>query len=91
MDYDDGYVAWLNGVEIWRSGGMVGRGNPPPWNAASGGHGSSEQPKGKPNPNRWNQGLIESKPIKFKSKVGDISVEPIDKLAISWGNIKATR
>jgi hypothetical protein len=88
VDYDDGYVAWLNGAEIWRSGGMQGRGEPPPWNAASGGHGSSEQPKGTPNPNRWNHGRIESKEIKFEAKMGDIAVEPVEKLVITWGNIK---
>jgi hypothetical protein len=89
VDYDDGYVAWLNGVEIWRSGGMLGRGDPPPWNASSGGHGSTEQAKGNPNPNRWNAGGIEKKQIDFEAKLGDIAVEPIDKLAVTWGNIKA--
>ncbi len=91
VDYDDGYVAWLNGEEIGRSGGMVGKGDPPPWNPGSGGHGSSEQPKGNPNPNRWNHGLIESKPIDFVAKKGDIAVEPIGKLAATWAGIKSAR
>ena len=91
VDYDDGYVAWLNGEEIWRSGGMDGRGNPPPWNTASGGHGSSEQPKGTPNPNRWNHGDIESKPISFEARRGDLAVEAIGKLATTWAGIKSAR
>lgn len=36
VDYDDGYIAWLNGVEISRSGSMSGR--PAQWNTASGDH-----------------------------------------------------
>jgi hypothetical protein len=89
VDYDDGYVAWLNGVEIWRSAGMQGRGEPPPWNASSGGHGSSEQAKGNPNPNRWGHGDIENKTIEFTPKLGSVAVESTGKLAITWGNMKA--
>jgi len=88
VDYDDGYVAWLNGVEIWRSSGMTGRGDPPPWNAASGGHGSSEQPKGDPNPNRWEHGTTERKQIEFIAKMGDIAVESQGKLTTTWGSLK---
>ena len=39
IDYDDGYIAWLNGTEISRSGTAPVT---PTWNAAAGGHGSSE-------------------------------------------------
>ena len=88
VDYDDGYVAWLNGVEIWRSGGMAGKGDPPKWNVGSGGHGSSEQPKGKPNKNRWGHPKIESIEVQFTAKRGQ-AVEPIDKLATMWGKMKA--
>jgi PKD repeat protein len=38
MDYDDGYVAWLNGVEIARSTGLPAL---PAWNSASASHESS--------------------------------------------------
>jgi hypothetical protein len=88
VDYDDGYVAYLNGAEIWRSAGMAGRGEPPPWNAASGGHGSSEQVKGQPNPNRWNHASTENKEIKFEPKLGDLAVNPTGSLAITWAAIK---
>lgn len=88
VDYDDGYVAYLNGVELWRSSGMNGRGEPPPWNASSGGHGSSEQPKGTPNPTRWGHGDIESKAIVFTAKLGDIAVSGKAKLTTTWAGIK---
>src|SRR6185503_19969148 len=32
LDWDDGFVAWLNGVEIARRGMKVPPGTPPPWN-----------------------------------------------------------
>jgi len=35
VDYDDGYVAWLDGVEIARSPNAAGAGNPPPYNAST--------------------------------------------------------
>ncbi len=88
VDYDDGYVAYLNGVELWRSGGMNGRGEPPPWNASSGGHGSSEQTKGTPNPNRWSHGDIESKSIVFTAQMGDFAVSGKAKLTTTWASIK---
>jgi hypothetical protein len=38
-DYDDGYVTWINGVEVFRSSSMEGR--TLTWNAGSGSHESS--------------------------------------------------
>jgi hypothetical protein len=35
INYDDGYVAYLNGVEIGRSPNMAERGSPPPFNATA--------------------------------------------------------
>ena len=35
IDYDDGYVAWLDGMEISRSPNAVGAGTPPPYNAGA--------------------------------------------------------
>lgn len=35
VDYDDAFVAYLNGVEVARTSGMAGQGNPPPYNANS--------------------------------------------------------
>ena len=39
VDYDDSYIAWLNGVEISRSSTAP---STPTWNADAGNHGSSE-------------------------------------------------
>ncbi|MDH3785755.1 MAG: thrombospondin type 3 repeat-containing protein, partial [Acidobacteriota bacterium] len=39
VDYDDGVVAWINGVEVYRSPNMPS--GPPPWNAAPSTHESS--------------------------------------------------
>ncbi len=57
-DYDDGYVLWLNGEQIAGTVNAPG-GDPPPWNAGGGGHGSSELPAGKPNEARWNQANLD--------------------------------
>jgi hypothetical protein len=40
VDYDDGYVAWINGVEVFRSSQMPTSGNPD-WNTAAASHESS--------------------------------------------------
>lgn len=87
VDYDDGYAAWLNGVEISRSISMVRAGDPPKWDAGSRGHGSSEQPKGQPNPNRWAHKDIEKKAIAFAVK-GGLAVAAGDKLATVWARMK---
>jgi hypothetical protein len=39
VDYDDGFVAWVNGVEVARSESMPG--GPPAWNTQAGSHESS--------------------------------------------------
>lgn len=45
VDFDDGYVCYLNGVEIQRSANMNGTGSPPPHTAvATGGHEASGRP-----------------------------------------------
>ncbi len=45
VDYDDGFVAYLNGTEIARSETMEGTGTPPPFNrAASGSHEAGRRP-----------------------------------------------
>ncbi|MFM1767748.1 MAG: hypothetical protein RJA22_277 [Verrucomicrobiota bacterium] len=35
VDYDDGYIAWLDGVEVSRSPNTAGLGTPPAWNAST--------------------------------------------------------
>lgn len=45
VDFDDGYVCYLNGVEIQRSANMNGTGSPPPHTAvATGGHEANGRP-----------------------------------------------
>lgn len=38
IGYDDGFVAYLNGIEVARSDSMDGRGTPPEFDRSSGGH-----------------------------------------------------
>jgi len=40
-DWDDGFVAWINGVEVYRSPQMAGTGTIPQWNASPTAHESS--------------------------------------------------
>lgn len=58
VDYDDGYILWLNGEHI---GGTVGApgGEAPAWNTNGGGHGATELDAGKPNEARWDAAGIE--------------------------------
>lgn len=44
IDYDDGFVAYLNGVEVARSDSMDGRGTPPEFDRTSGGHEAGSAP-----------------------------------------------
>jgi len=95
-DYDDGYVAYLNGVEIARSdsmalGGSV-PGEVPPWNySADAGkvtnHEATDLAAGIPNPARVYQDEFT---IAFDA-VGGTAVKSASKLATTWGDIKATR
>ena len=92
-DYDDQYIAWLNGVEIARSAGAPGAaGDVPAWNATQGGcpnHGSSELPAGKPNKSRWDNARVEETAISVKFAGNSaLAVEISDKLAITWGDLK---
>ena len=67
-DYDDQFIAWLNGVQIAASINAP-RGDPPAWNATAGGvnnHGSTEMPAGNPNEARWKNGSIQTDKIDFK-------------------------
>jgi len=89
-DFDDGYIAWLNGVEIGFSGAPAG--DPPAWNATedgtSGGSGASELPAGQPNEARWSHGDIVENTIAFQFLEGPTAVSPRSKLATTWGNLK---
>lgn len=85
-DYDDGYAAWLNGVEIARSSNLAGKDLT--WDASAGeipNHGATELAAGTPNPDRQYQ---EEVTVDF-SPVTSTAVKPVGKLATSWGRIKA--
>jgi len=93
-DYDDGYVAYLNGVEIARSVSMAAGGSKPgdlvPWDysAASGkvtNHEASDLGKGTPNPDRKYQDEFT---IEFEASGVITAVSPKAKLALTWGAIK---
>jgi hypothetical protein len=58
VDYDDGYILWLNGEHI---GGTVNApgGEAPPWNINGGGHEATGLDKGKPNQARWDAAGID--------------------------------
>jgi hypothetical protein len=98
VDYDDAYIAWLNGVEIARSASVNAKGlkvgDEPAWNLSSGGitnRASCELAAGKPNANRWTCGAIEK--TVFKADFGGVSamsVEPVGKLAVTWGEVKSS-
>lgn len=93
-DYDDQFAAWLNGVKIAASSGAPG-GDPPAWNASQGGvpnHGSSELAAGKPNKARWNHGGLQKTVVDFKFEGNSpLAVEAMNKLAVTWGNLKGQR
>ncbi len=97
VDYDDAYIAWLNGVEIARSASVTAKGlkvgDEPPCDFSQGGitnRGSCELPAGKPNANRWKCASIESVKVKFEfGGTSAMAVNYLGKLASVWGGIKS--
>jgi hypothetical protein len=96
-DYDDGYVAWLNGTEIARSATMAAGGSKagdiPPWDYSAvggkvGNHEATDLAKGTPNAARKYQDEVV---VDFEGLAGAVAVEPVGKLAIAWGKIKARK
>ena len=96
-DYDDAYVAWLNGTEIARSSTMAPGGSKvgdiPPWDysATSGkvtNHEATDLAKGTPNASRKYQDEVT---VDFEGAGAVTAVTPTAKLAITWGNIKASK
>ena len=90
-DYDDQYVAWLNGVQIAFSAGAP-RGDPPAWNATQGGctnKGSREMAAGQPNEARWQGGGFDRTVVDFEFAGNSaFAVEARGKLAVTWGDLK---
>ncbi len=70
VDYDDGYILWLNGEHI---GGTVGApgGEPPAWNTNGGGHEATGIDAGKPNEARWDAAGIDTwdVPVDFGGQI----------------------
>ena len=97
VDYDDAYILWLNGIEIARTANIAVLspvGKVPKWDVSAvrgsmGGHEASNQPAGKPNKNRWNHARIVTHSIDVSfGGHSSLSVEPKNKLAETWGNLK---
>lgn len=93
-DFDDGYVVWLNGVEIGRSPQMNAAGDFPAWDfGAPGGkvtpnHEASNLAAGKPNSARWGNGAIAKHEVVFEAQTPS-AVNPTGKLAGTWAALKA--
>ncbi len=94
-DYDDGYVAWLNGTEIARSASMAAGGSAvgdiPPWDYSSTSgkvtnHEASNAAKGTPNVNRKYQDEFV---IEFDAVGQTTAVKSMMKLATTWGEIRS--
>ncbi len=94
-DYDDAYIAWLNGVRIAFGGIGAISGDPPPWDASKiagtvTNHEASGTPAGKPNAARWNSGTVVKTIVDFRYAGNNaLPVELKGKLASTWGNIKS--
>lgn len=90
-DYDDQYVAFLNGVKIAASSGAP-QDDPPAWNASQGGlnnHGSSELAAGEPNDSRWNHAGIGETIVDFEfAGQSAFAVKAKKKLSVIWGSLK---
>jgi hypothetical protein len=93
-DYDDAYIAWLNGVRISDAGIGAIAGDPPAWDASkvagvTTNHEASILAAGKPNAARWSNGAILKTTVDFK--YGGSSAQPVNsagKLTSTWGKIK---
>ena len=97
VDYDDAYIIWLNGAEVARTANIAALspvGQVPKWDVsaargAMGGHEASNLPAGKPNKDRWNHARIVTHIVEVSfGGHSSLSVEPQDKLAETWGNLK---
>jgi len=99
IDYDDGVVVWLNGAEVLRSQ-MTTAVAVPAWDWGQSENHESSNKLG-PDPSRWSQPVSnifdvggdnpENSIIDYTFDVvfDSTAVESTDKLATSWGSIKA--
>ncbi|MCH8294744.1 hypothetical protein IH992_26970 [Candidatus Poribacteria bacterium] len=98
-DYDDGYLLWLNGVEIARSPNLevISKvGEIPDWDLTAPrgkmqNHGATQLPKGNPNKGRWGDAKIAvvEVDVTFGGTDG-LPVEPRGKLTTTWGQLKSS-
>jgi len=89
-DFDDSYIAWLNGVTIAYDGGAPA-GDPPAWNSTESGvsgSGASELPAGQPNEERWGHADIVETVVSFQFAEGPTAVSSKGKLTTTWGSLK---
>lgn len=99
IDYDDGVVVWLNGMEVLRSN-MTTDAAVPSWDWGQSENHESSNKLG-PDPSRWNQAVSNLFGVGQDNPEGSIidytfdvvfdptAVEPSSKLTTSWGSIKA--
>jgi len=95
-DFDDAYMAWLNGVEIARTDSVTAKGlqvgDEPAWDFSSGGITNREScdiAAGKPNASRWNCASVVKTVFSVDFGGTGMSVKPTGKLALAWGKIKS--
>jgi hypothetical protein len=99
-DYDDGFIAWLNGVEICRAN--IGTDDPAPeWNHEATSKESTNKPG--PDPTRWDEpvsnlfGAGDDNPsgsiveYTFDVAFSPSAVQPTGKLPTVWAAIKSAR
>ena len=102
-DYDDAFVAWLNGVEIARSQTLTDA-KVPEWNDFGENHESTNKPG--PDPSRWTGAqsnivgpavspdnpdgtiMVLDLPVTF---AGAVAVEPAGKATMTWADLKRWR
>jgi hypothetical protein len=101
IDYDDGVVVWLNGVEVLRSN-MTTNAAVPNWNWGQSENHESSNKLG-PDPTRWDQpvsnlfGVGQDNPensiidYSFNVAFDPTSVDPADGITTLWGSIKTHR
>ncbi len=79
IDYDDGFVLYLNGTEISRSSTMNGLGTPPPFSSGSGGHEA----------NQGNEAIIDLAQV-MAEHPGLLNIDASNTLAIQGHNASIT-
>lgn len=85
VDYDDGVVIWINGVEVARTDG-TDLPEKPTWDSRTDKGSKHSHEASKKDPPAY-----EEVELKFEVVAGGVAVEPAGKLATTWAIIKETR